>query len=239
MKAVILAAGRSTRLYPLTLDRPKCLLEVAGKTLLEHQMDALAKCGIDELVIVTGYLREQIEEKIDEVKARYPFSIPVVYTPRYAETNNLHSLCSAERLLINKDFLCLHADVLFHPDILVGLALTDGDFVLAAERRILQETMKLQLDGRRVKSVGKHIGLDEASATFPGLAKFSAAGSKMLFAEIRELVDAGNTNAYFTLAVNSLIGKNREVLACFTNNLPWIEIDVAEELAEANALAWV
>ncbi|MEO7540259.1 MAG: phosphocholine cytidylyltransferase family protein [Pyrinomonadaceae bacterium] len=233
MKAVLLVAGRSTRLYPLTLDKPKCLLEVGGRTLLEHQLDALALVGIDELILVTGYLREMIEAKIDEVRARYPYAFKYVFSPDFATTNNLHSLWAAHDDLLDTDFLCLHADVLFHPGILQSAASDDRDIVLVAEPEILQETMKLQLDGDCVTSVGKHISMKEAHGTFPGIAKFSALGSRLLFPEIEDITHSDEKNAYFTMAVESLIKQGQEVSACFTAGLPWIEIDFAAELVEA------
>lgn len=226
-------AGRSTRLYPLTLDKPKCLLEVGGRTLLEYQIDALARCGISELVLVTGYLRHMIEDKIAELRERYAYPIEFVYSPDFAATNNLHSLWAARDRVLGHDFLCLHADVLFHPDILTTVAADEREIVLVAEPEILQETMKLQIDGDRVTSVGKHISMKEASGTFPGIARISAAGSRLIFPEIERLIKAGETNAYFTMAIEALIGKGQEVSASFTNGRPWIEIDFAAELAEA------
>jgi choline kinase len=231
MKAVLLVAGRSTRLYPLTLDKPKCLLEVGGKTLLEHQLDALATCGVTELILVTGYLREMIEAKVDEIRDHYPFPFKFVFSPDFAKTNNLHSLWAAREDL-GEDFLCLHADVLFHPGILQKAAADLRDLVLVAEPEILQETMKLQLDGDRVTSVGKHISMKEADGTFPGIAKFSAHGGQKLFAEMEHLLET-DMNAYFTFAVESLIKKGAEVNASFTESLPWIEIDIADELIQA------
>ncbi len=233
MKAVLLVAGRSTRLYPLTLDKPKCLLEVGGRTLLEHQLDALAACGISELILVTGYLKHLIESKIDEIRDRYPFPFTIVYSPDFATTNNLHSLWAARDSVLGDDFLCLHADVLFHPEILVRAKQTAGDIVLVAETEILQETMKLQLDGDRVTSVGKHISMKEADGTFPGIARFSAEGGRRVFEEVESLVDAGETNAYFTMAVENLIKRGFDVKASFTDDLPWIEIDIEEEWIQA------
>lgn len=232
MKAVLLVAGRSTRLYPLTLDKPKCLLEVGGRTLLEYQLDALAGCGVTELILVTGYLKHIIEEKIAAIRTRYPFPIKFVFAPDFAQTNNLHSLWAAKDELIDSEFVCLHADVLFHPGILQAAVKDERDLVLVAEPEILQETMKLQLAGDRVTSVGKHISMKEADGTFPGIAKFSAKGSQLLFAEMGTLLES-DKNAYFTYAVESLIEKGQEVNASFTGSLPWIEIDFAAELVEA------
>lgn len=62
MKAIIMAAGRATRMLPLTKNMPKCLLKINGKTILQHQIDVLKKCGIKEIVIITGHEAEKIEK---------------------------------------------------------------------------------------------------------------------------------------------------------------------------------
>lgn len=65
MRALILAAGMASRLRPLTLNTPKCLLKVGERTLLQRSMDALISNGISEFCIVTGYLHEMIENLCD------------------------------------------------------------------------------------------------------------------------------------------------------------------------------
>ncbi|MDQ3666292.1 MAG: phosphocholine cytidylyltransferase family protein [Acidobacteriota bacterium] len=233
MKAVILAAGSSTRLYPLTIDQPKCLLEVGDQTLIEHQLDALATCGVTEVVIVTGYLSHLITGRVEDLKAGYPFAVRFAHNARFAGTNNLYSLWTAREQIEGEDFLCMHADVLFHPEILRAGARATDDVCLVADRAVLDETMKLKTVGSRVKEVGKHLSMNEASGTFLGLAKFSVAGGRRVMAETEKLVEAGETNLYFTAAIERMIADGFPVAACFTEGLAWIEIDVAEELAVA------
>lgn len=234
MKAVLLAAGRSTRLYPVTVDTPKCLLEIGGKTLLEHQLDAIQSCEVEEIVLVTGYLKHLLEDKISEIAQRYSFKITTIENPRYAETNNIYSLWTVREALRDSAFLVLHADVLFHPKILSTGAGADGDIVLIVDRAVLEETMKVKFDADgRVLTVGKHVQMSEATGTFLGLAKFSEAGGRALLDEAERLIESGETNAYFTLAVENLIKQNYEARAVLTNNLPWIEIDFPAELEQA------
>lgn len=233
MKAVVLAAGSSTRLYPLTENVPKCLLEVGGQTLLEHQFDALAAVGISEAVVVTGYLSHLLTAKIESVAARYPFSFSLAHNARFAETNNLYSLWTAREHLAGAGFWCLHADVLFHPDILRAGAEAANDICLLADREVLAETMKLKIAGGRVVAIGKHVSIAEASGTFLGLAKFSGAGGRRMLAEVADLVAANETSAYFTRAIECLIARDFPVVARFSEDLPWIEIDFPEELDRA------
>ena len=238
MKAILLAAGRSTRLYPITLATPKCLLEVGGRTLLEYQLDALELCGVEEVVVVTGYFREMIEAKFAEIGDRYSFATNFIYNPRFAETNNIYSLWTAKDAAVGSEFFCMHADVLFHPDILLSAKNTPGDIVLVADQFLHEETMKLKLDGTRVTSVGKHVKMDEASGTFLGLARFSAEGGRLLFDDLDRVIDGGHTNAYFTLALEGLIARGIEIGVSFTDGLPWIEVDFPEELEQAEKKLW-
>lgn len=235
MKAVLLAAGSSTRLYPLTHDTPKCLLEVGGQTLLEHQLDALALCDVAEVVVVTGYLSHLIEAKIEAVKSRYKFAFTFVSNPLFAQTNNIYSLAVAGEKLNGHAFLCLHADVLFHPQILQTAARSKDHVCLIADREVLVETMKLKARDNNVLAIGKHVTIDEASGTFLGIAKFSEAGSRCMFAEVERLIEAGETNLYFTAGIERLIAAEFSVQVEFISGLPWIEIDFAEELEHARA----
>jgi choline kinase len=235
LKAVVLAAGSSTRLYPLTIDTPKCLLEVGGQTLIEHQLDALALCDVSEIVIVTGYLSHLIEAKIEAVKSRYDFAFSFVSNSRFATTNNIYSLAVARDSLLGHAFLCLHADVLFHTQILQTGARSEADVCLIADREVLEETMKLKAVANNVLAIGKHITVDEASGTFLGIAKFSAQGGSRMFAEVERLIAEGETNLYFTAGVERLIAAGFPVRVEFISGLGWIEIDFAEELAHARA----
>lgn len=233
MKAILLAAGRSTRLYPITLATPKCLLEVGGRTLLEYQLDALEKCGVDEVIVVTGYFREMIEAKFAQVEGRYSFTTTFVYNPLFAETNNIYSLWTAKDAARGSEFLVMHADVLFHSGILEDCCKQPGDIVLVADEHLHEETMKLVASDGRVTSVGKHVKFDEASGTFLGIAKFSPAGGTRMFDELDRVIEAGETNAYFTLALMGLIADGEEIGVSWTNGRAWIEVDFPEELEQA------
>ena len=97
-----MAAGMAKRLRPLTDNSPKCLLRVGERSLLQRTVDALIAGGIDELVVVTGYLRNLIE---DFLKANYPqLKISFIDNPDYATTNNIYSLWLTIEIVGGKDF---------------------------------------------------------------------------------------------------------------------------------------
>jgi choline kinase len=231
LKAVILAAGSSTRLYPLTQDRPKCLLDIGGKTLLAHQLEALAQCQVRDVVIVVGYLADRMRQAINAVQL--PLSVSVVHNPQYATTNNLYSLWSAREQLWETPFVCLHADVLFHPQILRQCLAAASDICLAVDREIHEETMKVAITAGTVTQIGKGIKPEAIAGTFLGIAKCSATAGKRVLQAAETLVAAGETMGYFTVAIERVIAQGTPVGFALTDGLPWIEIDVPVELERA------
>src|SRR5690349_15752759 len=104
MDALILAAGSGRRLRH---DRPKCLVELGDRYLIDHQLHALAWAGVDRVVVVAGY-------RSDDVRDALPPGTNVVVNPEYAETNSLYSFWLA-REEVGEEVLILNSDVLFHP----------------------------------------------------------------------------------------------------------------------------
>lgn len=112
MKAVVLAAGEGTRLRPLTEDKPKGMVEVAGKPLLAHCFDELAELGADELIVVVGYLKEKV---IDHFGDKYR-DIPITYTHQREQKGLAHALLSVEDH-IDGDFMLMLGDNIFNANL--------------------------------------------------------------------------------------------------------------------------
>ncbi len=236
--AVILAAGAGTRLRPRSERVPKCLLEIgglpaqAGRTLLDYQLDALARHGIRDVLVVSGFAAEQITE-------RYGNRVRSVHNPDFETTNNLHSLWTARQEFAGRDFLCLHADVLFHPAVLTGCLESKADACFLLDRELNQETMKARLEGGRVVEISKSIAREQMGGTFLGIARFAPRASSVLPEVLEALVQApANRNAYFTACVPELSRRGLNLGCSWTNGLPWIEIDFEAdfERAERNIL---
>src|SRR5688500_5506742 len=100
MKAIILAAGRSTRLYPLTRFTPKCLLDVDNKTILDYLIEGMTTHGVTEIVIVVGCHKAKI---IKFIKKFYPqVKVKYILNPRYRKTNAIYSLWLARKEFLNE-----------------------------------------------------------------------------------------------------------------------------------------
>lgn len=120
--AVVLAAGRGSRLGPLTRDRPKCLVEILGEPILGWTVRALEQFGVDRLIVVVGYRHEQIREFF----GGQPVSMPVTYVlnESYAETGTAQSLqLGLEAVPPNRALLVIEGDIVFEPELLHHLAL--------------------------------------------------------------------------------------------------------------------
>ena len=225
MKAIILAAGQSTRLYPLTKQRPKSLLDIGGINIIEYQISALKEEGINNIVIITGCLSKQFDYLKNEA------GVKLIHNPKYAQTNNLYSLWYARHELSGGSCLCLHADLVFHLNILKNCINTSMDLGLLVDKRVDRETMRVKIDADKVIDVGKEVAYEGASGTFIGMAKFSPRGAENFVKEMEEIINRNNNkDAYFTIVFRSLINKGIPIGCCYTNGYPWIEVDTLQDL---------
>src|SRR6185369_6108852 len=118
MKAVILAAGQGTRIRAVHGEHPKCLIEVDNTTILDHQLDALSKAGINDVAIVVGYEKQQIMNHVMSRRLSRIQRIHFIENPAFAITNNIYSLWLAVDWVRGGSFVVLNADVIFDAEIL-------------------------------------------------------------------------------------------------------------------------
>nr|NGX29140.1 Bifunctional IPC transferase and DIPP synthase [Candidatus Anoxychlamydiales bacterium] len=121
MKAIILAAGRGSRLKKETKDKPKCLTVLANKTLLKWQIEALNKADIQDIVVVRGYLKNCINFK----------DLSFIDNDRWNETNMVFSLSLADSILKTNTCIISYSDIIYHPSIVSKLIKTKGDIVIS------------------------------------------------------------------------------------------------------------
>jgi choline kinase len=230
MRAVILAAGRGTRLRDVTGDRPKCLARVGDRTLIERQVRSLRAAGIDTITVVTGY-------HAADVRRTCGANVDFVTNIRHASTNSLYSLWLARDLLID-GFVVLNCDVLFHDQLLRDLLTSrDEDAVLMAARRgqtYSDEEMKIRVRSGCVAAIAKTLSDDETDGENVGIAKFGAEGARLLLDEADAIVAAGDARAWLPQAFHAFAQK-RPLHVVETRGYPWIEIDFPEDYWRACA----
>lgn len=227
MKALILASGVGKRLYPLTKDKPKALLEIGGKTLLERHIQNLNNCGISDVVIVVGCFADKIEQACGA-------GIKYIYNPFDEISNNLISVWLA-RSEIRDGFILIYADVLYDNQILRKLLTVEADICIGVDKkdRCLKEDMKVKVHDGFVAEINKTMIISKAYGEYIGMVKFSNNGARLLIDSLEEIVREGDLSLWFASALQRLIDKGNRIQACLTENKPWIEIDFPEDLERA------
>jgi choline kinase len=237
LKAIILAAGEGTRLRPYTLDRPKCLVEVDGYSLLDRQLAVLASEAINPIILIGGYRAEMLKRPGIESRIN----------PRYAETNMVWTLFCAEDDLEGDVLLC-YGDIVYSREILQALLKSKADIAVAIDldwesywrarnENPLDdaETLKLAADGRILEIGQKPKSLAEIEGQYMGLMKFSAKGVQLLKKTFHEAKSAGALRgkpvekAYMTDLLQAMIDLQYSLEAVPVHG-GWVEVDTVEDL---------
>jgi phosphoenolpyruvate phosphomutase len=247
-KAIILAAGFEPQLLPLTEDRPKTMLEVKGRTILERQVEALGRVGIRDVVVVRGYKKEQVTAP----------GVRFVDNDRYAETGELHSLLRAEADL-DGPCVILYGDIIFEEPVLEKLVRSQADVAVVVDRAFA-DTLRAGLPlppgpldlvitetppngrrfvapegGSRVLRIGPEVTPEEAHGEFIGLAMLSAAGARLLrevHAELESTRAEGLERSSITHILQALIDRGHPVVAVDIHK-GWMEIDSFDDYRRA------
>jgi L-glutamine-phosphate cytidylyltransferase len=233
MKAVILAAGQGTRIRAVHGERPKCLIEVEDRTILDHQLEGLLGVGVNEIAIVVGYEKQQIIRHVHRRFGRCGPKIDFIENPAFAITNNIYSLWLARDWVGQDGFVCLNADVICGHQIL-GAALKNDSLVsMIVDREWRDETMKVIIADGRVVRMSKKISKQEFSGTYIGITVFAPAVCAPFFAKMQELVETGRVNEFFNVAVQEMADEGLRVGFTITAGGPWAEIDDPVDLSFA------
>ena len=227
MKAIILAAGYGSRMYPLAQDIPKCLLTIKGEPLLGRQLRILRGYGIKDITVVTGFHREKIVELYGE-------EVSIRYNPHYEITGSIFSLWVARDILTD-DVIIMTSDVIFTEESLKNLLANDNLYCMVIDNKPCdEEARKVKVAGNVIVETSKMIPLKEAFGEFIGLAKVKREGteafSKSLFECVRK-----DSNSDWPNTFSNLLSKGHEVNFILIDS-PWIEVDTEEDYREANRL---
>jgi choline kinase len=235
MKGVILAAGIASRLRPLTDSTPKCLLPLGGGTLLGRTLDNLAAAGIRDVVIVTGYLEEQI---CGYVAAHHAgLRTTFIRNDVYASTNNIYSLWLAREEVRREGMVLLDSDILFDPSVIPAVLGANAPAGLAVKTglELGEEEIKVEVDHRmHVRTIGKHVPPALAAGESIGIEVFSPAALDRLFAAMeRKVVAEGQVNVFYEAAFQDMIDDGGTILAVDIGEALAVEIDTVEDFRRA------
>ena len=246
MKAIIVAAGPGSRLMPITDERPKCLLEIGGKTILERALEALKENGVEDIVVVRGYKGHLIN---------YP-DITYCHNPEFRKNNILRSLFYAEDEM-NDDFIFSYSDIVYSREIVAKLIGSETDVALIVDVNWIQtyegrdqhpisEAELVKVENGKVVKIGKEVVKpEEAHGEFIGLAKFTKSGAETMKAAYRRVSEdhcaspfqnaASLDKAYMTDMLQELVDDGLLVQSVDIEG-GWVEIDTPQDLERARSM---
>lgn len=171
--AVIIAAGMGTRFGSMTEERPKGFIEAGGKAMVVRSIETLISCGIERIIIGTGYLREAYEE----LAKQYP-QIECCFSPRYAETNSMYTLYNCREMIGDEDFLLLESDLVFerraitalmeceHPDVMLITPVTKFQDQYYVESNDEGTLSRCSVNKEELNYKGELVGIHKLSGAF-------------------------------------------------------------------------
>jgi choline kinase len=224
------------RLRPLTDERPKCLLTVGKRTLLERTFDAMTAAGINEFVVVTGYRGNMIRQFLTEHYAHV--TIHFLDNADYANNNNIYSLWMTRDFVRGRDFLLMDSDILFDPQIVCRM-LQEPDSALALNRHELgEEEIKVIVDETgRITEISKTCSIQQAIGESVGIEKMSADYSEALFRELDVMIEQEELiDIFYERAFERLIPQGHSFKVVDTTDYFSIELDTVEDFNRAKEL---
>ena len=236
MIGVILAAGMAKRLRPLTDTKPKCLLEVGGKTLLQRTVDAMAATGITEFVVVTGYRANMI---CDFLTIHYSlFTIHFLHNADYEHNNNIYSLWMAGQKVRGKEFLLMDSDILCDPKAIAEVACQSEPALALNRHELGEEEMKIVVDAdNRITEISKTCRVEDAVGESVGIEKMTADYSEALYRELDQMIEKeGLIDIFYERAFERLIPQGHTFKVIDTTRYFSYELDTPEDFEKATQL---
>ncbi|MGK2286203.1 sugar phosphate nucleotidyltransferase [Pedomonas sp. V897] len=239
MRAIILSAGQGSRLLPLTAERPKCLIEFSGRTLLDWQIDALAANGVREIVVVVGFQAAKVEAHLAG-RNDAGVKITTLFNPFFQVADNLGSVWLTRPYMMQGDFLILNGDTLVTPELVAD--------VLAGAREGINVTIDVKptydaddmkvvkTPEGRLLAIGKTLPLDQVNAESIGFLVFKGWGATCFADAVDAVMHTAEGVKSWYLRVIGRIAETHEVNTVSIEGHSWGEVDFPADVARAQAL---
>ncbi len=233
MKAIIFAAGVGKRLQGVTQGRPKCLVDLGGRTLLSRHVEALGQLGVCQVVVVVGYAQDHIRRAMDAD----PFVQEIRWVVNEQFTRGSITSLWAARSEMDDDVVLMDADVLYAPSILARLVHSPFPTALLMDETVKQVSEECMVAARagRVLTLSKTLpsAYDEAGEGV-GFLKVQKQDIPALLQSVQAYVAVGALDMEYEDALKEFFEKvpvGYEKIG----GLPWIEIDFPEDIDRAES----
>jgi L-glutamine-phosphate cytidylyltransferase len=236
MKAIILSAGQGSRLGHMVDDRPKCLIDFNGRTLLDRQLDTLEANGVHEAVVVTGFHDDAVEEAL--AKRSGGPSVRTIFNPFYKVADNTGSLYMAREEL-SGDCLVWNGDTLVSNALMRRVVGNDRSGICVTIDRkdsYDDDDMKVVEDSGRLKAIGKRLPLDTVNAESIGLLAFRSGGAERFREAIEHALRTPEGTTIWYLRVIHHLAQSSEVWTFDIKGEEWGEVDFPPDVEAARVL---
>lgn len=201
MKAIILAAGKGSRISDDIGPIPKSTLQIGGRPIIRRTVELLLKHNI-ETVVCTGYRHQLIESALEGLAVNY------VNNPFYGVTNNIASLWFARDYIKNDDCMILSADVIFNEDLLIKCMAVEGDLIMVTDSSRMNDGdyfFHMGEDGT-ISRFGPDIPVEDRDCEYVGVSKIAGRCAMNFHDTLAKMIDEGNNQCYFEYVFFSYIG---------------------------------
>jgi choline kinase len=237
MKAIILSAGQGSRLGHLVDDRPKCLIDFNGRSLLDRQLDTLEANGVQEAVVVTGFHDELVQQAI-AARSGGP-EVRTIFNPFFKVADNTGSLYMAREEL-NGDCLVWNGDTLVSRELMRRVVANDRSGICVTIDRKDEgyddDDMKVVEDGGRLKAIGKRLPLETVNAESIGLLAFRSGGAEQFRKAIETAMRTPEGTTIWYLRVINHIAQSADVWTLDIRGEEWGEVDFPPDVEAAREL---
>jgi phosphoenolpyruvate phosphomutase len=206
MKAIIMNAGVGKRMYEITEDKPKCLVEISeGKNILGRQLETLVNNEIKDVIMTTGYYENKIKEYI---KINFSgLNVRYVYNPKYNSTNCIYSLFLTKQY-IDDDVIFMTGDLVFEENVFQRILNSQEQNVVLVNNKVEppKKDFKARIEDEVVKEIGVNVFGRNCFFSLP-MYKFSRGSFLLWLNEIENFVKEGKTNVQAEEAFNVISSK--------------------------------
>lgn len=224
-------------MLPLTAEQPKCLIEFSGRTLIEWQVEMLARCGVRRIDVVTGFKDDMVEAVLDRLDDPR-VSVTTRFNPFYKVADNLGS-CWIAREAMNGDFLILNGDTLVS-EAVVQRVQRGSNWPIAVTVDVKPEydsdDMKVTREGERLVRIGKTLTGEEANAESIGFLAFRGEGATMFRDAVRRTMRTPEGVQHWYLKVIDQLAATGQVGTVSIQGLEWAEVDFLNDIEVARVL---
>ena len=236
--AILLSAGRGSRLLPLTAERPKCLIEFNGRSLIGWQIEMLARAGVRRIDVVTGFETDMVEDHLAAI-ADPRVEIVTHFNPFFQVADNLGSCWIVRELMAEGDFLILNGDTLVSQAI-AERVVQDSAWPIAVTVDVKDgydsDDMKVERTGERLVRIGKTLTAAQANAESIGFLAFRGEGADLFREAVRKAMRTPEGVNHWYLKVIDTLADTGKVGTVSIAGEEWAEVDFLNDVENANAL---